>query len=109
MYQFVLALLFVILWFVECVSNMFVSFSVRSFSLVIELIINMFKIVEFVNEKDIAIVHKAWMIGEQHVRWPPYKQSTKIYAACKKGQIPEKTWKQYAIRLMKMVRLLLFT
>ena len=70
----------------------------------------MFKIVEF-SDQDIAIVHKAWMIDAQHVWWPPFKQSSKIYTACRKGLLPDKSsWKQYPIRLVyQNGKVLLFT
>ncbi|XP_025091472.1 uncharacterized protein LOC112562426 [Pomacea canaliculata] len=57
----------------------------------------MYLVVQFTNEKEIALIPSTWLDGDSCAKWPPYKNPDKINKAVKDKLLPESNWKSYPI------------
>jgi len=67
-----------------------------------------YAVVEFTEEKEVAIVPVKWMLGKYRSLWPPWKSMTKVNRAVEQQQEPDSTFPVLPIRVfMKQVRRLI--
>lgn len=59
--------------------------------------VQMYLVVQFTNEKEIALIPSTWLDGDSCAKWPPYKNPDKINKAVKDKLLPESNWKSYPI------------
>lgn len=60
-----------------------------------------FAVVEFVDDKSVECIPSSWLdSGKSNAYWPDMISRSKLVQFIKKGQIPEKNWKQFAVRVM---------
>ncbi|XP_048048644.1 uncharacterized protein LOC125269734 [Megalobrama amblycephala] len=59
----------------------------------------MYHIVEFVNSKEVEVVHSNWLEGGESF-WPPFVSLAKLRRATKDGVMPGADWTRFRVRVM---------
>lgn len=59
----------------------------------------MYHIVEFVNSKEVEVVHSNWLEGGESF-WPPFVSLAKLCRATKDGVMPGADWTRFRVRVM---------
>lgn len=63
------------------------------------LLYRMFHVVEFVDTKEVEVVHSNWLNGDQSF-WPPFVALSKVRKAAKQGMRPGADWALFKVRIM---------
>lgn len=63
------------------------------------LFYRMYHIVEFVNSKEVEVVHSNWLEGGESF-WPPFVSLAKLRRATKDGVMPGADWTRFRVRVM---------
>ena len=60
----------------------------------------MFLLVEFTDQKELAVIPDNWQDGTRCALWPPFKSSSKVVKAVINKAPPLHSWKAYPIRVL---------
>lgn len=58
----------------------------------------MYLVVEFVQDRELAVIPDDWLDGPGHARWPPYKSTSRIMSAVVQRERPGDAWKSFPVR-----------
>ncbi|KAL2077924.1 hypothetical protein ACEWY4_025609 [Coilia grayii] len=68
-------------------------------NLIFQRLFSMFHVVEFVESKEVEVVHRNWLKGDQSF-WPPFQSISKLRKAVKDGVHPGADWTPFKIRIL---------
>lgn len=58
----------------------------------------MWYVIEFTDDKEVAVVPDNWLNGTKCALWPPFKNSERIVKAIKAREDPGPNWAAYPMR-----------
>lgn len=67
-------------------------------NLCISVLSKMYLLVEFIDEKNLAVIPDSWLDGNSCALWPSWKNPTKLTNAVKKNVPPSEDWKAFPIK-----------
>ena len=66
----------------------------------LQLIGEMFYVVEFGATEDVAVIPSTWLMDRDEAVWPNYLSTTRITNAVVSKELPKSDWKKYSIKIM---------
>lgn len=59
---------------------------------------HIYRVVEFTDEKTLAVIPSTWLDGISCALWPPYDDTTRCRNACRRREIPGDDWESFPIK-----------